>query len=33
LWFDSVPEPGWLALVAPMLLGLGVTLRKRTRKS
>jgi hypothetical protein len=33
LEFDSVPEPGSLALVAPMLLGLGVMLRKRARKS
>ena len=33
LEFDQVPEPGSIALVAPMLLGLGVMLRKRTRKS
>ena len=33
LKFDYVPEPGSLALVTPMLLGLGVMLRKRARKS
>ena len=33
LEFDQVPEPGSIALVAPILLGLGVMLRKRTRKS
>jgi hypothetical protein len=33
LEFDQVPEPGSIALVAPMLLGLGVMLRKRARKS
>ena len=33
LEFDYVPEPGSLVLVAPMLLGLGVMLRKRARKS
>jgi hypothetical protein len=33
LEFDQVPEPGSIALVAPMLLGLGVVLRKRARKS
>jgi hypothetical protein len=33
LKFDNVPEPGSLALVAPMLLGLGVMLRRRARKS
>ena len=33
LKFDYVPEPGSLALVTPMLFGLGVMLRKRARKS
>ena len=33
LKFDFVPEPGSMALVAPMLLGLGVLIRKRARKS
>jgi hypothetical protein len=33
LKFDFVPEPGSMALVAPMLLGLGVMIRKRARRS
>jgi hypothetical protein len=33
LEFGQVPEPGSITLAAPMLLGLGVMLRKRARKS
>ena len=33
LKFDFVPEPGSMALVAPMLLGLGFMIRKRARRS